>query len=185
MTAEDLAQVILLDCMSLNMPWPLSAYRHELQNEASRPWVAEAVLQAPLTFETALPMTMESITKAAGEKAVLGMLVLWMILDEAHIATLAVHPQMRRQGIARLILQTALIGAAREGASTAFLEVRAGNTGAQKLYEGFGFKLAGRRPHYYKDNGEDALLLTLEGLSTNELQRSGPPIAKNQMEDER
>jgi ribosomal-protein-alanine N-acetyltransferase len=47
------------------------------------------------------------------------------------------------------------------------LEVRAGNAGAQALYRKFGYEEAGRRPRYYKDNGEDAILMTLEPLNVN------------------
>ena len=82
------------------------------------------------------------------------------ILDEAHIATLAVHPDLRGHGIAQELLSVALIESIRRGAITATLEVRAGNKIAQKLYNRFGFQVVGERPRYYKDNQEDALIMS-------------------------
>ena len=92
------------------------------------------------------------------------MLVLWMIVDEAHIATLATHPEARRQGVAKQLLVKALETAYAEGARTALLEVRAGNEAAQSMYRKFGFEEVGRRERYYKDNHEDAVLMTLDRL---------------------
>jgi [ribosomal protein S18]-alanine N-acetyltransferase len=93
-----------------------------------------------------------------------GMLVLWMIVDEAHIASLATHPEFRRQGIAKQLLVEALDNAYAEGARTAFLEVRASNEAARRMYQKFGFEEVGRRERYYKDNNEDAILMTLKRL---------------------
>jgi ribosomal-protein-alanine N-acetyltransferase len=95
---------------------------------------------------------------------VVGMLVLWIIVDEAHIASLATHPEFRRQGIAKQLLVKALDTAYAEGARTAFLEVRASNEAARRMYQKFGFEEAGRRERYYKDNNEDAILMTLKRL---------------------
>jgi ribosomal-protein-alanine N-acetyltransferase len=88
--------------------------------------------------------------------------VLWFIVDEAHIATIAVHPDFRRQGLGEQILLHALRSAQDEGARRAFLEVRAGTSAAQALYKKSGFEIAGVRRGYYKDNNEDAILMNLE-----------------------
>jgi len=93
------------------------------------------------------------------------MLVLWFIIDEAHIATIAVHPDYRRQGIGEQVLLHALLAVQDEGARRAFLEVRAGNAAAQALYEKYGFIVDGRRLKYYRDNDEDAILMSLGGLN--------------------
>jgi len=100
------------------------------------------------------------------DKQIVGMVVSWVILDELHIATLAVHPDYRRQGIGRLILTEALQDGYRAGTRYALLEVRAGNEAAQNLYRKFGFKTVGLRPKYYKDNGEDAALMNLDDLES-------------------
>jgi len=93
------------------------------------------------------------------------MLVAWFLVDEAHIATVATHPDLRRQGIAKKLLAYALQHMKSEGAASSFLEVRAGNTAAQEMYRKFGYQVAGRRKRYYKDNGEDAILMSLESLN--------------------
>lgn len=81
-----------------------------------------------------------------------------------HIATFATRSEHRRKGIGKLLLKMALNDARAEGARRAFLEVRESNSAAQAMYEGFGFKVTGRRPRYYRDNDEDAILMTLEPL---------------------
>ncbi len=168
MQLDDVRQVQLLDCMSFPLPWSLNAYRYEVENQGSRAWVCEHVVPAdhiPVRYYNPLVESPQVLVKTPGDKAIIAMLVIWLILDEIHIATLAVHPDFRRLGIARMILRTALDDAAREGALSALLEVRAGNTAAQALYRGFGFEVVGRRPAYYRDNNEDALLMTLPDLS--------------------
>ena len=117
------------------------SFRFEItDNQVSRGWVAEV------------------------DGKIAAMLVLWFIVDEAHIATIAVHPDFRRQGLGEQILLHALRAARAEGASRAFLEVRAGNIAAQAMYKKYGFYVAGVRPGYYKDNNEDAILMNLENL---------------------
>jgi ribosomal-protein-alanine N-acetyltransferase len=56
-----------------------------------------------------------------------------------------------------------------KGAQNAALEVRDSNAAAQAMYRRFGFQLVGRRPAYYKDNGEDAILMTLFDLDRQHL----------------
>jgi ribosomal-protein-alanine N-acetyltransferase len=169
MSAEDLDQVIVLDCMSFSLPWPPSAYLHELTNTGGRVWVAEQELEAPLAYRSPFPIPVADFVRPAGERAVVGVIVTWLIVDEAHIATLAVHPELRRQGIARNLLCVALKDAAENGMLSAFLEVRAGNDAAQDLYRKFGFEIVGHRPRYYQDNQEDALLMTLEKIDISRL----------------
>jgi [ribosomal protein S18]-alanine N-acetyltransferase len=91
-----------------------------------------------------------------------GYLVFWVVLDEMHILNLAVHPEHRRQGIARRLLAEGLAQARTLGAALAWLEVRPSNLAGRALYRSFGFKEVGRRPRYYDDTNEDALLLTLD-----------------------
>ncbi|MEW5830477.1 MAG: ribosomal protein S18-alanine N-acetyltransferase [Chloroflexota bacterium] len=163
MEPEDLELVFLLDCMSFSLPWSLNSYKFELTNPASRPWVVEVTLPpqaGPLEYNPPHPVAVSGQVRQPGEKAILAMIVLWLIMDEGHIATIAVHPEWRRMGIARKLLRHALEQAAREGARTVMLDVRDGNFPAQALYAEFGFEVVGRRPGYYKDNGEDALLMT-------------------------
>jgi ribosomal-protein-alanine N-acetyltransferase len=86
------------------------------------------------------------------------------VADEMEILDVAVLPSSRRRGVARFLVSLALRRAARAGAGTAFLEVRAGNSGARALYAGLGFREAGVRRSYYREPVEDAVLMRLEGL---------------------
>lgn len=146
MTLEDVPAVHAIDLLSFSLPWSERSFRFEVaENPAARGWVAET------------------------EGRVVAMLVLWFIVDEAHIATIAVHPDSRRQGIGEQILLHALLTAQSEGARRAFLEVRAGNTEAQAMYRKYGFVVDGVRPKYYKDNNEDAILMSLDLLHVESL----------------
>jgi [ribosomal protein S18]-alanine N-acetyltransferase len=87
-----------------------------------------------------------------------------LILDEAHITILAVHPAAQRQGWGQVLLWALLSCAYGRGLARATLEVRASNLGALSLYQKFGFQTAGRRRRYYQDTGEDALILWLGGM---------------------
>lgn len=146
MTLDDVAEVYEIDRLSFNLPWTERSFRFEVgENGAARCWVAE-------------------LTTEEGAKHLAGMVVLWMILDEAHIGTIAVHPQFRQMGIGAKILAQALLDAGQLGANVSLLEVRRGNHAAQKLYEAFGFQVDGVRPRYYRDNQEDAILMSLVNL---------------------
>lgn len=152
MLEADIPQVHEIDTLSLSLPWSERSYRFEVcENRAARPWVAE-------------------VTLPDGSRKLAAMLVLWLILDEAHIATVAVHPDCRRKGIGLRLTAHALADAAQNGARTAYLEVRAGNFSAQELYQKLGFRVEGVRPRYYRDNHEDALLMALENLNAEALQ---------------
>jgi ribosomal-protein-alanine N-acetyltransferase len=87
-----------------------------------------------------------------------------LIVDEIHIATIATHPDFRKQGIGEKLLSHTLKSAKDEGAVTSFLEVREGNLTAINMYHKFGYMETGHRTGYYKDNGEDAILMMLEAL---------------------
>lgn len=141
MIENDLEQVIAIDKQSFSLPWPERSFRFELmENPASRCWVAEV------------------------DAKIAAMLVLWLIVDEAHLATIAVSPLFRRQGLGEKLLLHALRHVKAEGAVKCFLEVRSGNFAARAMYEKLGFVKDGLRKNYYKDNGEDAVLMTLQRL---------------------
>jgi [ribosomal protein S18]-alanine N-acetyltransferase len=91
-----------------------------------------------------------------------GYIIFWLAAEEMHILNLAVYPAVRRRGIARALLGEALDRSRDLGAQVAWLEVRPSNLAALALYASFGFKEMGRRPRYYEDTQEDAILLALE-----------------------
>jgi [ribosomal protein S18]-alanine N-acetyltransferase len=96
------------------------------------------------------------------ERQVVGYCSGWIIVDELHINAVAVSPQWRRRGAASAMLRHVLRDAARCGVSRATLEVRASNDAALRLYSRFGFEVGGRRPEYYANPPEDALVLWCE-----------------------
>jgi ribosomal-protein-alanine N-acetyltransferase len=93
--------------------------------------------------------------------------VCWVIFDELHINTLAVAPDYRRFGLATFLMREVMGEAASAGARRATLEVRASNSAALALYTGLGFHVAARRPRYYTQPEEDALILWRENLDTS------------------
>jgi ribosomal-protein-alanine N-acetyltransferase len=93
-----------------------------------------------------------------------GYIGFWMVLDEAHIVTLAVRSDFRRKGVGSMLMASALVLAVHLGANKATLEVRVTNIPAQNLYEKFGFKTAAIRRNFYPDTGEDAYLMWLSDL---------------------
>jgi [ribosomal protein S18]-alanine N-acetyltransferase len=99
-------------------------------------------------------------------RRILAYCAVWLIFDELHINTLAVHPEWRRQGFAARLLTYVLAEAAKRGATKSTLEVRRSNEAARLLYERFGFELRGVRTHYYRNPDEDALILWRFGLET-------------------
>jgi ribosomal-protein-alanine N-acetyltransferase len=101
-------------------------------------------------------------------KALIGYSGFWVIGQEAHITTLAVHSKYRRQRVGeRLLVNNILVGR-QCGAQWLTLEVRASNEPAQQLYSKYGFKTVNVRPHYYKDNLENAFILWSENITTPE-----------------
>jgi ribosomal-protein-alanine N-acetyltransferase len=143
MSIADIPAVHDIERASFPVPWPAYAFRQELEtNRLARYLVVRA---GPRTV-------------AYGG--------IWLMVDEAHVTTFAVLPSWRRKGVGgRLML--ALIDLAHEvGARELTLEVRLSNIAARTLYGRFGFRPVGVRPRYYSDNGEDALIMTTEAITS-------------------
>ena len=138
----DIDAVLAIEHASFTSPWTREMYLAEFDN----PGVAYFYLaKTPL-----------------GE--IVGFCSFWRVLDELHINNLAVAPEHRRAHAATALLQRVLEDGAKMGAGRATLEVRHSNTPAQRLYERFGFTVAGVRRGYYTNPVEDALILWREGL---------------------
>jgi [ribosomal protein S18]-alanine N-acetyltransferase len=150
MLPTDLDPVAEIDSLSFSLPWPKSSFDYELKNPVSHLWVAES-LDPPSTGR------------------IVGMICTWVIENEAHIATFAIHPDFRRQGLGARLLCHALIEAAQQGVELVYLEVRRSNQAAILLYQSFGFEMTGIRPRYYSDNHEDALMMTLRKIDPQTL----------------
>lgn len=155
MQLEDIPRVHQIDALSFSLPWPERSYRFEIsENNHSSNWVVEAI-------------------RPDAQREVVAMMVNWIIIDEAHIATIAVHPDYRRMKLGRCLLAKGLLAAYERGARTGFLEVRRGNLAAQALYLEFGFEVVSERKRYYQDNHEDALLMTLEAIDPQRIKALG------------
>jgi [ribosomal protein S18]-alanine N-acetyltransferase len=141
MRLEDVAAVHEIERLSFRTPWPAYAFEQELKGNRLAHYVVAR----------------------AGDRVV-GFAGIWMMVDEAHITTFSVHPEWRRQQIGRQLLLGLVEQSVTIGARRMTLEVRASNESAQSLYRSFGFEVAGRRPGYYTDDGEDALVMTTPDL---------------------
>lgn len=138
MKRTDLESVMEIEKASFPTPWSRYAFLAELyENRRARYFVARE--------------------KARGE--VVGYVGIWLILDEAHITNIAVHPGFRRKGIGKGLMLAAIDYAESQGVGAVTLEVRASNIIAQRLYEQIGFVSVGIRPGYYHDDGEDAVIM--------------------------
>ena len=148
MTLDDLPAVHAIEHLSFSTPWPDDAYRSEIQTNRLATYVV-----------------------ARSGEDVVGFGGIWLMVDEAHITTFAVHPDWRRQGIGERLLVTLLDVSIARHAREATLEVRLSNVAARRLYEKYGFRPVGLRPRYYSDNGEDALIMTTEPLASADMRQ--------------
>jgi len=148
MSVDDIPAVHAIESASFPTPWPPYAFRQEIEtNRMARYLVVRAG---------------ERLIAYAG---------IWLMVDEAHITTFAVLPVYRRRGIGGRLLLELIDLAADLGATVVTLEVRLSNAVARRLYQAFGFRPVGVRPRYYSDDGEDALIMTTEGLDAPDMQR--------------
>ena len=143
MRLDDLPAVQSIEQASFTTPWPAHAYRNELETNRLAQYL---------------------VVRAGSE--VVGYAGVWLMVDEAHITTFAVHPSWRRRRVGERLLLSVIDVAVARGAREATLEVRLSNMPARRLYEKYGFRPVGIRPRYYSDNGEDALIMTTEALES-------------------
>ena len=143
LTTDNLTELLELDKACFDGLWTMQGYLRELESPNSH---------------------FLGLFSPFNHSELLGMGCFWSILEEAHITILAVHPQYHGQGLGKALLYSLLRTATDLGLETATLEVRDSNLVAISLYEKFGFKTAGKRRAYYKDNNEDALILWLSEL---------------------
>ena len=141
MRVSDLTTVQLIERSSFTTPWPAQAYRQEIETNRLAQYLV-AIMG-------------DEIVAYGG---------IWLLVDEAHITTFAVHPRYRRRKIGERLLIALLDLAEDRHAREATLEVRLSNLPARRLYEKYGFRPVGIRPRYYSDNNEDALIMTTEPL---------------------
>jgi ribosomal-protein-alanine N-acetyltransferase len=149
MTKEDLDQVLAIEQTSFTMPWSRNLFLSEFRNA---------------------PVSLMLVARSLPEpEAIIGYIVCWIVADELHILNLATEPSQRRKGIARLLVLSALKYCYERKVRRAFLEVRASNEAALSLYAGLGFVRSIVRKDYYDIPIEDAVVMSLEQDSFQEL----------------
>ncbi len=158
---EDVPAVMAIERDSFPLPWSSYTYRHELTENThshynvvrtrdpgadTRAWWQRMLRPAPPT--------------------IVGYGGFWLIADEAHISTIAVAPAWRGLGLGELLLVTMIEQAMQMSAVMVTLEVRVTNSVAQNLYRKYGFVVTGTRPRYYRDNDEDAYIMTVDDINS-------------------
>ncbi len=151
MTVADIPEVMRIERRVFSSMWTSGIYHREL---TANPWSHYFVLRPDHPH---LP----PILAYGG---------VWQMDKSAHIPTIATHPDYQGKRLGSYLLLHLLIKGQALGCTEATLEVRASNYPAQRLYLRYGFEVAGIRYHYYNDNGEDALIMTLPALDPETLQ---------------
>lgn len=145
MTPDDVPEVMSVERASYSAGWPATAFERELtQNAMARYLVLRSSLGGP----------------------VVGFGGLWLMVDEAHIVTVAIVPSERRQGLGAIIVYGLVSLAIAQQMALATLEVRVSNEAARALYAKYGFYEVGLRKRYYSDNHEDAVIMTTEDIQS-------------------
>ena len=136
MAAADLPEVLRIEGLSFSTSWPMNAFANEIRDNKLAHYF---------------------VGRIDGHVVAYG--GIWVILEDSHITTIAVHPDCRRRKLGEEMLLTLLDRAIAEGASWITLEVRESNDAAQRLYRKYGFTTVSTRRGYYSDNGENALVM--------------------------
>ncbi len=136
MQLADIPRVLEIERQSFPTPWPHDAYAHELKENRLAVYLVARV-----------------------DKEIVGYAGMWIIMDEAHITTIAVDPPRRGQHIGERLLVSLIEAALQRRARWMTLEVRKSNAAAQALYKKYGFREIGVRKGYYSDNREDAIVM--------------------------
>jgi ribosomal-protein-alanine N-acetyltransferase len=145
-------------------PWPRNAYYRELASRASAHYVVlrqDPVPEPPVLFRS-----------VGLDPTIIGYGGMWRMYDEAHVTTIGVRLDLHHRGFGRILFAGLVQAAFDMGAKWVTLEVRTSNENAMKMYEGFGFKVIGRRKGYYTDNGEDAIVMWSDSIHSPRFKRA-------------
>lgn len=136
MTVDDLAGVHEVERLSFKTPWSTNAFLRELTENIYADYLVAVV----------------------GDRIV-GYAGMWIVIDEAHVTNVAVHPDLRGHHVGERMMIELFARAKQRGALKMTLEVRTSNDVAKHLYEKHGFVSRGLRKNYYSDTGEDAIIM--------------------------
>ena len=138
MTPETVAQVAELEALCFADPWSYKSIESELYNDLAL-WMV-----------------------ATDDDRVVGYIGSQTVAGETDVMNIAVHPDYRRRGLGQILIEQLIIELKKRGSCCLMLEVRSSNEPAIKLYEKMEFRQVGRRPNYYRNPREDALILRKE-----------------------
>ena len=144
MAGRHIDAVSAIDQLVYAHPWKAAIWRNEIR-EADRHHIVARMTEA-----------------------VVGHAGLLFVVDDAHVTTVAVHPDHQGFGIGSAMVECLLTEARNRGSVAATLEVRANDRRAQRLYARFGFRPAGSRKAYYSDPSDDAIIMWLHDLDGDE-----------------
>ncbi|GAA0351987.1 ribosomal protein S18-alanine N-acetyltransferase [Bacillus horti] len=136
MTVHDIPHVMEVENAAFTVPWSEDAFYNELLNNHFAKYIV-----------------------AVDEERIVGYCGVWLIVDEAHITNVAVHPDYQGKKIGKQLMQEIIEISKHLSAVRMTLEVRVSNHAAQRLYQSFGFEIQGVRKQYYSDNKEDAYIM--------------------------
>lgn len=139
LSPEDLDEVAALEALCFSDPWPRELFLREAEGHP----------------ENHCRVLRDGVGK------LLAYSIAWIVADEAHLGDIAVAPEARGKGLAKILLRELISEARRRGAVHIVLEVRASNDGAIGLYEAHGFQKVAIRRGYYQDDQEDAYVMML------------------------
>ena len=154
MTEVQLSEVVAIERECFDNPWTVSQFKGELDNSVSHFFVERAT-----AAEGGRGDDVEGGPERDDDGPICGYLIFWIVSGEAHILNLCVAPWARRGGGAHRMVDFALAMMVEGGVFEVFLEVRASNEAALKLYESYGFDSIYTRRRYYGD--EDAQVMSL------------------------
>jgi ribosomal-protein-alanine N-acetyltransferase len=136
MAVDDIPAVLSIESLSFASAWPTNAFQNELRDNKLAHYF---------------------VGRLDGKIVAYG--GIWVILEDSHVTTIAVHPDQRGRRLGEEMLVHLLDEAIERGASWITLEVRETNDVAQKLYRKYGFTVVSTRRGYYSDNNESALVM--------------------------
>jgi ribosomal-protein-alanine N-acetyltransferase len=192
MRADHIPAISAIDRAVYPIPWPVHSYKSELNNRSAYYIVAcrvdaDAHVDHPAEVGAGAaagpnagllsrlsrllrPGTTISVAEEVELRRVVGYAGLWLMVNEAHVTTIAVAPEYQGRGLGELLLISLIDKAIELNALCVTLEVRVTNHVAQSLYRKYTFRETGLRRRYYSDNGEDAHIMTTEDVDTPRFQ---------------
>ncbi len=163
MLQADIPAVVAIDNASFDPPWPPRSYRHEVnESNVSYMVVLERLTEEPVTGLKKLIQNLRGVGSTEKTRMIAGYGGLWKIGEEAHVSTIASHPEFRGRSYGEMLLSGMIRRAIALAADYVVLEVRVSNHVAQSLYHKYNFEIVGTKKEYYRHNREDAYEMRLD-----------------------